>query len=245
MASEQKVIFESFLGAEPLPVLGEALVPRLKKAMYAGSGSDEALAAWDKELGQKVGHFFADLEAGKFDSWVDTPEGLIATVLLCDQLSRNVFRNTARAWAFDERAQAAVKKAVDDPVMLNKIMSLHPSWAFCLIHVFLHAENVPSQEFGMKFALSWLQNAKDGKYGSVAETDINAMEDMPFFVYIHADVIRRFGRFASRNQFLGRENSPAENEALANVTCFGAKGYDMGKAKADFLNIKSQGKLFG
>ena len=35
----------------------------------------------------------------------------------------------------------------------------------------------------------------------------------------------------SRNEFLGRVNTPEESEALKNGTCFGAKGYDMVKAK--------------
>ena len=61
--------------------------------------------------------------------------------------------------------------------------------------------------------------------------DSDSIVNIGFYVYIHADVIRRFGRFASRNEFLGRVNTPEETEALANGTCFGAKGYDMAKAK--------------
>jgi len=243
MAAEQKFILDTFFGADPFPVPPEPLVPRLNKAMYAGGGSPEALAAWDKELGEKCGHFFDKLDAGDFDSWADTPEGLLATVVLCDQMSRNIFRDTARAWAYDARAQAALKKAIENPVFLDSIMKMHPAWAYNLIHVFLHAENMPSQDFGMKFALAWNQNAKEGKYGDIAASDIEAMENIAFYIFIHTDCIRRFGRFASRNKFLGRENSPEEIEALEKGTCFGAKGFDMKKAKEEFLAAKEAGAL--
>ena len=96
----------------------------------------------------------------------------------------------------------------------------------------------------MKFALTWVQNAKEGKYGDIAAGDMEAMESIAFYIFIHADVIRRFGRFASRNKFLGRENSPEETEALEKGTCFGAKGYDMKKAKEEFLAAKEAGTLF-
>ncbi len=147
MAAEQKFILDTFFGADPFPVPPEPLVPRLNKAMYAGGGSPEALAAWDKELGEKCGHFFDKLDAGDFDSWADTPEGLLATVVLCDQMSRNIFRDTARAWAYDARAQAALKKAIENPVFLDSIMKMHPAWAYNLIHVFLHAGEIDPNHF--------------------------------------------------------------------------------------------------
>lgn len=54
-------------------------------------------------------------------------------------------------------------------------------------------------------------------------------------MYVHAEVIRRFGRFASRNQFLGRINTAEEDEALGDGTCFGAKGWDMTAARQAWL----------
>ena len=46
-----------------------------------------------------------------------------------------------------------------------------------------------------------------------------------FFFHIHRDAIERFGRFPSRNKYLGRENTEEENKALDEGTVFGSKGY--------------------
>jgi uncharacterized protein (DUF924 family) len=214
--------------------------------MYAGSGSEAALAAWDKELVEKLGHLYPMLDAGELESWKETPVGLVALLLLCDQISRNAFRNTAKAWAYDVLSQPLAKKVVDDSALLDSVMKLNPAWASLLLHVFMHAENISAQEVGLRFAIDWLQNAKSGKYGQVAYADIYAVEDgIAFFAYIHADVIRRFGRFPSRNMYLGRENTVEENEALEKSTIFGSNGFDYKAAKEAYVKVKAEGKLLG
>src|SRR5262245_39873087 len=50
---------------------------------------------------------------GKLDDWAQTPRGILALVLLLDQFTRSIHRDTARAFAGDERAQALAKRAVD------------------------------------------------------------------------------------------------------------------------------------
>ncbi|MGB9647928.1 MAG: DUF924 family protein, partial [Stellaceae bacterium] len=52
--------------------------------------------------------FLADYEsaaAGKLQSWEASPEGALALLLLLDQVPRNIFRGTARAYATDAAAR--------------------------------------------------------------------------------------------------------------------------------------------
>src|SRR6266852_9732364 len=61
------------------------------------------------------GTFLADYEAaasGALHSWEALPEGAIAVVLLLDQIPRNIFRGTPRAYATDAAARAAADRAL-------------------------------------------------------------------------------------------------------------------------------------
>src|SRR5262245_11420338 len=50
--------------------------------------------------------------AGTRDAWAETPRGRLALVLLLDQMTRSVFRGTARAFAGDPRAQQLATEAL-------------------------------------------------------------------------------------------------------------------------------------
>src|SRR6202022_1256978 len=45
-----------------------------------------------------------DARAGRYDVWAATPKGALALIVLLDQLSRNVFRGLAEAFAADPHA---------------------------------------------------------------------------------------------------------------------------------------------
>ncbi|MCH9680374.1 MAG: DUF924 domain-containing protein [Deltaproteobacteria bacterium] len=58
----------------------------------------------DAELRERFGDTHEAAVAGERSSWASTPSGLVASVLVHDQLSRNLHRGTARAFALDETA---------------------------------------------------------------------------------------------------------------------------------------------
>src|SRR5579885_828437 len=69
-------------------------------------------AAFDRDC---RGGFLADYEraaAGELDEWRATAAGALALILLLDQFPRNMFRNSARAFATDSRALAAGRAAI-------------------------------------------------------------------------------------------------------------------------------------
>src|SRR5271157_71475 len=59
--------------------------------------------------------FLADYEAaaaGELGSWEAVPGGALALLLLLDQIPRNIFRGTPRAYATDAAARAAADRAL-------------------------------------------------------------------------------------------------------------------------------------
>lgn len=209
------------------------LIARMNKAMYAGGGSPEAQTAFDDALRDKVGGLFSQLDAGELDSWADTPEGMIGLVLLCDQMSRNIFRDKAAAWSYDARAQKAVHDALENPVLMSGILAIHPVWVYLFLHVFMHAESNTVQELGVKFVDDFEAKVKEGEYVIDAE-DEKSFKDVRFYMWAHAEVVRKFGRFPSRNVFLSRVSTPEEEEALAAGTIFGSKVWNYKQAKDDY-----------
>src|SRR4051794_34699468 len=49
---------------------------------------------------------------GDLDSWMETPDGALALILLLDQFPRNSFRGLARSFATDGKALALARQAI-------------------------------------------------------------------------------------------------------------------------------------
>ena len=88
--------------------------------------------------------FLADYEAGaagKLRSWEALPEGALALVLLLDQIPRNIFRDTPRAYAADAAARAAADRA-----LARGFDRLVPeAWRRFFYMPFHHSENLADQ----------------------------------------------------------------------------------------------------
>ena len=126
--------------------------------------------------------------AGELKDWENSAEGTLALLLLFDQFPRNMFRGSARAFATDELARAiaagALVKGFDAQV---------PSDLRTFLYLpFEHSEDMADQERGLAL------------YTAAGDQD-----DLKW-AQIHADIIRRFGRFPHRNAILGRASTPEE-----------------------------------
>jgi uncharacterized protein (DUF924 family) len=149
-------------------------------------------AAFDREI---TARFLATHEAaaaGRLSGWEATAEGALALLLLLDQFPRNMFRGSARAFATDPLARAVAERAI-----ANGLDGRVPSAERDFFYLpFMHSENLADQERSL--ALS--RQAGGGEAGK--------------FATIHADIIRRFGRFPHRNAVLGRTTTPEEQAFL-------------------------------
>lgn len=145
---------------------------------------------------------------GDFDAWRATPRGALALVLALDQLPRNLFRGTARAFAYDEAARtvasAAVERGFDRAVA--------PIEASFLYLPFEHAEDAALQERSVALFEALHTRAPASLAAAFASfTD---------YARRHRDVIARFGRFPHRNAAVGRASTAAEVAWLADGNVF-------------------------
>ncbi len=128
---------------------------------------------------------------GALASWMNSPEGALALVLLLDQFPRNSFRGTARMFATDAMARRVAAAAID----AGYDTAVTAPFRVFFYLPFEHSEDLADQDRSVALAAPL-----DELYRSYAE--------------IHRDLIRRFGRFPHRNAILGRATTPEEQRFL-------------------------------
>jgi uncharacterized protein (DUF924 family) len=130
--------------------------------------------------------------AGELTAWEDSPEGALALLVLLDQMPRNMFRGSRRAYATDEQALAVADRAI--ACGYDQLFQPPERGFFYL--PFMHSEHLADQERCVA-----LYRAAGDDYG------LKYAED-------HADIIRRFGRFPHRNALLSRVTTDEERAFL-------------------------------
>ncbi len=140
--------------------------------------------------------------AGELDSWKSTAQGTLALVILLDQFSRNIYRGTDRAFAFDAKAQQLVEEAIVHGYDLKLPFEQR---AFFYLP-FEHQESLAALERCVTLFERLHDETPKGFRDRTGRYLRNAHQ--------HRDVIRRFGRFPRRNRPLGRSSTDEEEEYL-------------------------------
>ena len=70
-------------------------------------------ADFDVALEARFGGAVTNALAGRLDHWADNADGCLALIILLDQFTRNIFRQSARAFSGDEMALALSLRCVD------------------------------------------------------------------------------------------------------------------------------------
>ena len=149
-------------------------------------------SAFDDDIRQRFLGQHEDAAAGKLSGWETTAEGALALLILLDQFPRNMFRGQARAFATDPLARAIAAGA-----LVRGFDAQAPDGMRGFFYLpFEHSENLADQERAVAF------------YKAVGDADGLKWAE------IHADIIRRFGRFPHRNAALGRASTPEEQAFL-------------------------------
>lgn len=145
-------------------------------------------------------HFIADHEravAGDLADWEDAPESALVLVMLLDQVPRNSFRSTPRAFASDMLAKPAAERA-----LARGFDSAVPdAWRIFFYLPFEHSENLAYQQLGLALmeAVPWVPGRPQDRHMS----------------RLHLEIIERFGRFPHRNAIIGRVSTAEEIAFLA------------------------------
>ncbi len=146
----------------------------------------------DSEIDNLIRYRYADLHAqamaGELDSWRDIPLGRVAEIIILDQFSRNMFRDTPAAFASDALALGLAQEAVRANVHLN----LGEAERQFLLMPYMHSESAIVHQQGLPLFAAM---GHDQGYSSYLA---------------HQDIVKRFGRYPHRNAILGRESTEEE-----------------------------------
>ena len=162
-------------------------------------------------------------EAGKKElegDWTSTVNGQMAQLVLCDQLSRNTFRGSDEAYAYDETALDIAKLLASEVIFPENSVSnssslqlqgtFYPSYCAFTLTTLMHSEDRNDHALCLSI-FDW----------AIAETPSSLKEEwwdiqMGSFLE-HTTVLDRFGRYPHRNAKKGRENTKEEEAWLSNV----------------------------
>jgi uncharacterized protein (DUF924 family) len=173
--------------------------PQIDQRMDIWFGEDPV---FDHEIEKE---FSADIESaseGKLDHWAHQSRGRLALILLLDQFRRNIHRNTVESFAKDK---AALKLCVEG-AMDNKDKGLTPIQR---VFFYMPLQRAESRKVQRKSVEIYNRLAE-----AVSATNHETFQTIAQFAELHADIIEQFGRFPHRNQVLGRQNTPKEDEFL-------------------------------
>jgi uncharacterized protein (DUF924 family) len=156
-------------------------------------------AELDVELTTRFARTLERAAAGGLDSWVKSPDGALALIVLCDQFPRNIHRRTARAFATDPKALAMARIAL----ARGYPAAYRPDMRLFFYMPFQHSESLGDQQLCCDL-FATLGNEDNVKYAIG-----------------HRDIVARFGRFPHRNEVLGRPSTAEELDYLKTAERFG------------------------
>jgi uncharacterized protein (DUF924 family) len=155
--------------------------------------------AFDAEIRMRFEQAHLAASAGLDEIWAASAEGALAYLLLTDQFPRNIYRNSAHAFATDPLARAMADRAL----AAGFDMAVEPLLRMFFYLPFQHHEDGVSQ--ARSVALFTRHRELTG--------DTEGLR----YASEHAGLIARFGRFPHRNAVLGRVSTPDECEYLTNL----------------------------
>jgi uncharacterized protein (DUF924 family) len=158
--------------------------------------------AFDGELRDRFLDLWTAAASGGLDAWTSEPRGALALVILLDQLSRNLERGRARAFAQDRRAREVALQAIaagDDRALLP------PERQFLYLP-FEHSEDLADQRRSVELFTRLVEDAGP-EWRALTE-------DALHWARVHLEIVERFGRFPHRNHVLGRSSTADEERWL-------------------------------
>jgi uncharacterized protein (DUF924 family) len=128
---------------------------------------------------------------GEYDRWAESPAGVLALLILLDQVPRNIYRKSGHAFATDPKARAIARVSAER----GWHREVEPQMAQFMLLPFEHSEDIADQDYGLTLA-----------------EELGDAEVLKWMI-IHRDIIVRFGRFPHRTAARGR-TTPTEDQAF-------------------------------
>ena len=195
---EARSVRDFWFGA--LPLSAAQLNQRMR--FWFGAESSQVRAQRDDTIRRRFGTLLERAADGELGAWADGPRRRLSLILLLDQFPRNIYRGTARAFAYDDQAlaltlsgmQSAADAALD---VVERVFFYMP---------LQHAETREVQDESVA-AYRRLLTEAPGELHTFFAGSLRSAEN-------HRALIEQFGRFPHRNDILGRTSTPPEIEWL-------------------------------
>jgi uncharacterized protein (DUF924 family) len=149
--------------------------------------------AFDALLVERFSEIHARACRCELFEWRRQAEGRLAEIIVLDQFSRNMFRDTARAFAMDAMALTLSQEAI----ACGADQALTPPQRNFLYMPFMHSESLQIHEIAVDLFRK------------------NAIQSNLDFEFRHKKIIEKFGRYPHRNKILGRQSTAEEIEFLS------------------------------
>ncbi len=163
--------------------------------------------AFDAEIRAKFESDYAKARGGSCKSWEAAARTRLALIVLFDQFSRNMYRDTPQAFATDSLALdltlRSVKEKFDSQLQLIERIFLYMP--------LMHAEDRAVQTLSLQFFNALVHESR-----KKSPQNISYYEYSFEFARRHQAIIEKFGRFPHRNVILKRTSTPEETAFLRN-----------------------------
>jgi uncharacterized protein (DUF924 family) len=147
---------------------------------------------FDSLLHTRFGQLWQAAAQGELAHWRETIQGRLAEIIVLDQFSRNLFRNTSRSFSCDGMALVLAQEAIATGLCENLTVEQRGF----LYLPFMHSESALIHQQAL-----------------VLFRQLNNGDQLEFEIR-HKAIIDRFGRYPHRNEILGRKSSLEEQEFL-------------------------------
>lgn len=143
---------------------------------------------FDEAIRNRFGETVEAALTGKLDNWSEDDDGVLALILVLDQFTRNIFRDSPRAFAGDPLALKTTLTAIENGYLARNEINHR----YFLLMPMMHSEDINIQDASLPL---FKQHAPEMAYD---------------YAIKHRDIIAKFGRYPHRNEILGRASTPEE-----------------------------------
>jgi|TARA_B110000503_G_scaffold54556_1_gene87613 uncharacterized protein (DUF924 family) len=148
---------------------------------------------FDDMLKRRFGAIHQQAAAGELTSWRKKPLGQLAEIIVLDQFSRNLFRDSPAAFACDGQALVLAQIAI----AMGADLALLPKQKAFMYMPFMHSESAVIHQQAIELFKQ------------------PGLEDNYTFELKHKAIIDQFGRYPHRNAILDRPSNLTELDFLS------------------------------
>ncbi len=152
----------------------------------------------DRDIRQRFGDLHDLIGTGNLDHWKQGTRSRLALIILADQFSRNIYRNSPRSFEHDALALQLALDGIDKSLDRG-LRRIERVFFYIPLE---HSESIDNQNKSVELYRQLVKEAP--------ATDKEIFKNYVDYAVRHQEIIERFGRFPHRNAVLGRISTEEE-----------------------------------